>query len=120
MWNLVSIPLNSSGVGNADLKIFKTRALVAVGVPSQPAITSGVTGLVITHVLPDAVFTALPLLTLATIATPYCETPSKPPVNPTGVPQSNNVFVFHASLNVRITNGVANQLATIALLLSDD
>jgi len=119
MWNLVSVPLNGSGVGSANLIIPKTRFLLAVGVPIQTAINSGVTKLVITHILPDGSFSAFSLLTLNTVATPYCEIPNKTPVGPTGVAQSNYVYQGHQSLNFAITSGVASQTANIWVLLDD-
>lgn len=120
MWNLVSIPLDANGAGNANLFPLKTRVLGKVAVPQQTAITSNSTKMVISDILPNVSASAFALLTLNTFITPYCEVINRTPVGPTGAAQSNYQYQMVGGLNISITGGVANQTAVVAILLSDD
>ncbi len=119
MWNLISIPL-TGGVGNGNLIIPRTRVLGGVAIPTQTAIISGSTKVVLSHILPDGSLTAFPILTLTTVTTPYNEIAQKKPVDPTNTQQSSTNYQLCQSLNVSITGGNGSGPASVWVLLDDD
>lgn len=115
MWNLVRIQL-ASGVGNANLLLQQSEIVNLIAIPTQAGINSGVTKVVISHIVPDAAQTPFPLLTLTTVTTPYSNVPSAVPVNAANVAQSNNVPVVAAGINISITSGVGNNVVDVWIL----
>lgn len=121
-WNLASIPLDASGVGNVNIGLndgSHTQLILKVAIPIQPGLTSGTSDIVINDVLPSGVAIGDPLLTLTNVTLPYKETVQDTPVSPTNVAQSNYVYQGVHGINVSVVQGVAGGTANVWILLSD-
>jgi len=97
-----------------------------VAIPVQPGINSGVTKVVVSHLLPQPPVAQFPngfdpaaILTLTTVTTPYSEIPKRLGVSPTNTADTALGFQLVQSINVSVTSGVANKLVYV-LILTDD
>lgn len=120
MWHFIPIKLNGLGAGSNQLFLPKARIFGKLAVPSQTGITSGATDLVITEIT-DATLTPLAtLLTLTNIVTPYSEIPKKLGVGATGTVDTILGYQLIGSINIAITQGVANATVGVWVLTDDD
>lgn len=122
-WNLASIPIDGAGAGNVNIGLndgSHTQLILKVAIPVQPGLTTVVSDITISDVLPDGIALFPPLLTLTNVTLPYSAVgPQALPVNSANVLQSNSVYQGQHGLNVTVGGGVAGQTARVWILLSD-
>lgn len=123
MLNVVSFTTDANGAGNGNIVINSAEILGAIIIPVQDGINSGTTKLVISHLLPSNLPVAPPpvtIFTANTVTTPFYEVPKKLGTSPTNVADTALGFQLVGSINVSITNGVANKPVNIFVLLTDN